>query len=462
MSKRYFFYKILLHLLQGLVYAKRLVFWLGKLSWKPLSALYGVYHKTIGFHVYKAFFYTNKFVRKHMLVHKYSKFEVLGQRGALQIGLLLIAFCIMFPQSKLYTKEYTHVPGRGTLLFKLIGPGDTDVEFEEVSGVEIADAALIENAASWREGAVIAHQNQGVDISSEEFAGVSILGSAVSKPIISPTASVPSLAAGVDQSAKRSGVIEYVVQPGDVIGNIAQAYGISVETILVANNLTARSYIRPGDKLKILPVDGVTYTIAKGDTIQRIAQRYGAKAEDIIAFNKLENNGGNITIGEELILPGGRRTTPVTTVVVRSNTQQSPSLSKIVAPPPSVSAPAGSGYLWPSGARIITQYYGLRHTGLDIAGAIGTPIYAARGGVVVTSQCGWNGGYGCYIVIDHGNGVQTLYAHHSKLFAVKGQTVTQGETIALMGSTGRSTGPHVHFEVRLGGSRANPLQYVRR
>lgn len=420
--------------------------------------------------MYKAYFYTSKFVRKHFLVHRYSKFEVLGQRGALQLAILLIAFFVMFPQSKLYTKEFTHVPGRETLLYKLIGPGEQDFEFEEVSAIGTPELALNTGAASWKEGAVIADAGQNLDIASlesQELAGISIGGSAVSKPIIAPSVDIPALAAAdavatAAAEEKRSKIVEYEVKPGDVVGNIAKLYNVSVETILVANNLTVRSYIRPGDKLKILPVDGVTYTVVKGDTISKIAKRFDTSAEEIIAFNKLKDDGSDIVIGEELVLPGGKRPVPVSNVIVRKTEPKSNALKKVVTPPPSINVPAGSGYVWPAGARYITQYFGLRHTGLDIAGAMGTPIYAVRGGTVLKSQCGWNGGYGCHVIIDHGNGIQTLYAHHSKLYVVPGQTVSQGETIALMGSTGRSTGPHVHFEVRVGGRRTNPLQYVRR
>lgn len=98
---------------------------------------------------------------------------------------------------------------------------------------------------------------------------------------------------------------------------------------------------------------------------------------------------------------------------------------------------------------------------MDIAGPIGTAIYAAKGGTVVKAQPGWNGGYGTYIILDHGDGLQTLYGHNSQLFVAVGEVVSQGQTIAAMGSTGRSTGPHLHFEVRVNGSRLNPLKYIR-
>jgi murein DD-endopeptidase MepM/ murein hydrolase activator NlpD len=111
--------------------------------------------------------------------------------------------------------------------------------------------------------------------------------------------------------------------------------------------------------------------------------------------------------------------------------------------------------------RRITQYFGWRHTGLDIAGKLGTPIYATRAGKVIKSQCGWNGGYGCYIIIDHGGGVISLYGHNSQLFVSVGDKVVQGQNISVEGSTGRSTGPHLHFEIRVNGVHQNPLKYIR-
>lgn len=465
MSKKYIPYKILLLVLKGLVYVKRAVFWSGKVFGRGFKGVHRVYTKTIGFFVYKTFFHFGRFIKKHFFVHKYGTFEVIGQRGALQLILFLVIFFIVVPQSKLYTKEYTQIPGRQTLFYKLVGPGDLEFELEAVSG-DSTSLDIAEGPALWKEGSIIAQPDTGTDRSSavepQELATVSIGGNAINKPIISPSADVESLAADASASNKnRNKIIEYLVQPGDVVGNIAKKYGISVSTILSANNLSTRSYIRPGDKLKILPTDGVTYKVKSGDTISAIAKKYNTEAEKIIAFNKLAENGSDIVIGEQLILPGGKAPVPVRKTIVRKPTP-SKNFKNVVAPPPSVSAPAGSGYIWPSAATIITQYYGWRHTGLDVAGAMGSAIYASRSGRVTTSKCGWNGGYGCYIIIDHLNGVSTLYAHNTKLYVSVGETVSQGQTIALMGSTGRSTGPHIHFEVRVNGRRANPLQYVRK
>jgi murein DD-endopeptidase MepM/ murein hydrolase activator NlpD len=231
---------------------------------------------------------------------------------------------------------------------------------------------------------------------------------------------------------------------------------------LSANNLTARSYIRPGQKLAILPVDGVVHTVARGDTLSKIARTYAANSDTIVEFNELEE-GSTLKVGDQLIVPGGVKPQPKPIVANTPAIVGRPdAIDKVTAPPPSVDAPAGVGYVWPTAATIITQYFGLRHTGVDIAGKQGLAIYATKAGTVITSQCGWNGGYGCYIKIDHGGGVVSWYGHASKMFVEVGDVVTQGQTIALVGTTGNSTGPHLHFEIRVNNKYQNPLSYVRK
>ena len=117
--------------------------------------------------------------------------------------------------------------------------------------------------------------------------------------------------------------------------------------------------------------------------------------------------------------------------------------------------------LWPTTARVITQYFTWRHHGLDIGLPKGQPIYAVDAGTVIKSQCGWNGGYGCHIIIDHGNGIKTLYGHSSRLDVTVGDAVARGQTIGLVGSTGKSTGSHIHLEVRVNGKAVNPLGYIK-
>lgn len=245
----------------------------------------------------------------------------------------------------------------------------------------------------------------------------------------------------------RTEVEEYIVQSGETVSTIAKKFNISVNTILWANNLSANSLIKPGNKLIILPVSGVLHQVKKGDTLSALVKKYGVEVNKILASNQIISEE-QISIGQNLIIPGGeiKKSTPASTNSLASNLRSKSNESK------------AGGYIWPTSARYITQYFGWRHNGLDIAGPLGTPIYAAKPGKVITA--GWNsGGYGNYIILQHTDGTKTLYGHMTKLYVKAGNQVEQGETIGAMGSTGRSTGPHLHFEIIINGKRVNPLSY---
>lgn len=444
------------------MYIKRGLFWLWAILSPCFSRISKIYEDTLGFWLYKALFVIKRKLNKWLFPWKTGFVDMAGKRSTLQIIVIIVAVVVMFPHTKLYSQDTISVPGQKTLLYGLIGPGYEDLPFKieevQVDVTQLSD----QDSRSWAEGALKGDEasslsKENIIIVPSDLSSISAGGTAISKPSIISGDAVVTLPSGENNAGtKRSKIVQHEVMTGDTIGDIAQNYGISVETILWANNLSVRSYIRPGDKLKILPATGVLHSVKSGETLLKIAKKYEAKAEDIIEQNRLQNDGSDIVVGEQLMIPGGRNAP-----VVVASTRQYTSLSNVAAPPPSAGAPAGSGYLWPTNVRRITQYYGWRHTGVDVAGPMGSPIYASRAGRVITSQCGWNGGYGCYIILDHGGGVQTLYGHNSKLYVSVGQQVRQGETIALMGSTGRSTGPHIHFEVRSSGVRQNPLQYVR-
>lgn len=457
---KYYGYKFLLSILYLFIYLKRGVFWVGRRAWFFLRQWDVLYTRTLGLKFYKISVWLKKIFEKIRIPFDSRFIEFIGSRGMLQIVLFLVMGLVMIPHSKLYTRDIKNIPGQQTLLYQLIGPGDQDFPFQEI---EVEEVAVINTAEitvpAWKQGAAgagnISGQSTGPKLSPEQMVGVSFGGSAVTKPSIIPGATVVLGAA--EEGTQRTGIVEYEVQSGDVIGSIAARFGVSIETVLWANNLSLRSYIRPGDKLKIPPASGVLHIVKSGDTVSKIARTYNAEADEIVKANKLQKDGADIVIGEELFVPGGEK--PVERRVVAATPSRA--LRGVAAPPPSVSAPAGSGYIWPTSVRRITQYFGWKHTGVDIAGPVGTPIYASKAGTVIKSQCGWNGGYGCYVIIDHGGGVNTLYGHESQLYVSVGDVVEQGQVIAAMGSTGRSTGPHVHFEVRVSGARVNPLKYTR-
>jgi murein DD-endopeptidase MepM/ murein hydrolase activator NlpD len=264
-----------------------------------------------------------------------------------------------------------------------------------------------------------------------------------------------------DNVAKRTVIIDHVVQAGETASSIAEKFGISVNTILWENGLSTKALIRPGDTLRILPFTGVTYKVKSGDSISLIAKFYEVDQAKIAEANGLSVNQG-LKINQLILIPGGRqivsRGTPAKPT--KPTVKPRPALVELNDNEPDAKPVTGAKMNWPTKGHTITQYYSWRHNGVDIANKTGTPIYSAGDGVVVTAQGGYNGGYGNTIVIDHGAGKKTRYGHLSSLKVEAGDSVTKGELIGAMGSTGRSTGPHLHFEIIIGGKRYNPLNYV--
>ncbi len=261
----------------------------------------------------------------------------------------------------------------------------------------------------------------------------------------------------------------YTVKDGDSISSIAAAFGVSVNTILWANDLTTRSTIRSGMTLIILPVSGVTHTVGKGETLSSIAAQYRASSGEIATFNGLDADA-TVVVGSTLIIPGGEDTKAVS---VKSNTTQAPSTktgskntskttptkkaATTVKADLSPSSSSGSYFNNPVPGALLTQ--GIHgKNGVDLGAPSGTPIHAAAAGTVIISKgdAGWNGGYGSYVVISHSNGTQTLYSHMLKDLVSVGDTVSQGEVIGYVGETGEATGNHLHFEIR---GAKNPFGY---
>lgn len=230
----------------------------------------------------------------------------------------------------------------------------------------------------------------------------------------------------------------YTVRSEDTIQKIADMYDVSTNTILWANDIKKGTPLTVGQVLVILPINGVKYKVVKGDTVASIAKKFQGDAEEIADFNEIDK-GEALALGQEIIVPGGViQNSPVQPVKITSK----PGSGGKVSPNTD-----NSGYFGIPVNGILTQ--GM-HDGIavDIGAPTGTPIYASAGGTVLIARTGWNGGYGNYVVIKHPNGVQTLYAHMSAVIASQGETVSKGEVIGKVGSTGRSTGPHLHFEMR--------------
>ena len=231
----------------------------------------------------------------------------------------------------------------------------------------------------------------------------------------------------------------YPVKPDDTLSQIAEMFGVSEKTILWANEIKDPDLIQPGDELTILPITGVQHVVKDGDTIGSIAKKYEGDVEDILTYNRLAS-ADEISVGDTVIIPGGAVAAPK-----RSSTY---TVSPVQTSGTVASGGGSSDYLNPVPGSVRSQ--GLHgYNGIDLAADHGTPVLAAASGEVIVSKLsGWNGGYGLYVVIKHPNGTQTLYAHLSTTNVSVGQSVVAGQMIGRVGSTGRSTGNHLHFEVR--------------
>ncbi len=235
---------------------------------------------------------------------------------------------------------------------------------------------------------------------------------------------------------------QHIVQPGETIWDIAQQYGVDIQSILTTNQLGSGDLIRVGQKLTILPVQGIVHRVEQGESLWDISRRYGVGIDDLVQVNGLQDPD-QLQVRQELLIPGV--TEPV-----------EPREQPVV-----VNGRLRRAFSWPVRGTLTSRFgrrWGRLHEGIDIGVDTGTPVRAAAAGVV--SYAGWGGGYGYLVIIDHGNGVETRYAHNSRILVEVGQHVERGEVISQSGSTGRSTGPHVHFEIRQYREAVDPLRYL--
>lgn len=266
----------------------------------------------------------------------------------------------------------------------------------------------------------------------------------------------------------RGDIQTYVIVSGDTLFGIADKYGLKPETLVWGNPILKDNphSLRPDQELRIPPVDGVLRDVQSSDNLDVLAKFYDVTIDDIIYWpgNNLDPDDPKLTVGQLLMVPGGKREFVQLAIpqIVRSTRQALPLDAGAGACAGGYSGGAiGSGsFSWPVTTRyVVGNNYWAGHLGLDLAASMGQSIFAADSGVVVFA--GWNNwGFGQLVVIDHGNGWQTLYAHNSYVTVACGQSVSRGQVVAAGGSTGNSSGPHLHFEMNYQGSRPNPFSYL--
>ena len=258
-----------------------------------------------------------------------------------------------------------------------------------------------------------------------------------------------AIAAEMAEKAKLGSILSYTVENGDTVSTIAEKYGLTTTTINLSNDLTASSKLSVGKVLSFPSVDGLIHVVAKGDTVWDLAKGYKVSSSAILEVNGLKEPY-MLSVKQKLIIPGATKKLEVKKAVVTKG---------------SVSYVGGSStgtFIYPTKG-VLTSKFGARwgrtHSGIDIGVSTGTSVKASADGKVTFS--GTSGAYGKLIIIEHSKTMSTYYAHNSSLLVSVGDTVTQGQQIALSGATGNVTGPHVHFEVRVNGKAVNPLDYLK-
>lgn len=243
----------------------------------------------------------------------------------------------------------------------------------------------------------------------------------------------------------RDKVETYIVKDGDTLARVADKFGVSIDTIKWASDIKGDS-LSVGQELKIPPVTGIVHKVREGDTVQNIAKKYKTDAQKIVNFpfnDFTDLETFSLQVGQIVVVPDGVQ-------------QEAPA---IIIPPSSMIALGSGKLLWPT-MGIITQYPIWYHMAFDIANPSAPGVMAADNGIVIVSEF-MRYGYGNHIIIDHGNGFSTLYGHLSEVYAKTGDRVARGQVVGRMGSTGRSTGTHLHFETRQNGTLLSPAQFFK-
>ncbi len=451
--------KILIRFLDGIVFIKN---WIKKALFYGFSNLFkgiGLIFRPLFLFLYRMYMIPRNALRRLGNKNRERKLSVYLSNNYM-IHFVLIFMAIFTIVSNVRAAKASERSGEKTIIYNIIDKKD------EFGGV--MEEGVVVVSGFDKETKVTSYLGEQFGVKSLNApenmpTGLAVLspitqeGGAVIKPHIMEKADSATTASSVAApviSRQRDEIETYIVQPGDTISGIADKFGISVSTILWENNLTSRSLIRPGNKLTILPVTGVSHTVKSGENLSYIAQKYGVESASILSANKLASVS-TLKIGQKLMIPGGQQQY---VAPARTTSSSSSAITKIIPSAPSYAA-SGDQMLWPNTCKRKTQYYNWSHLGLDIACHGGQNIVAADSGTVIYS--GWSTGYGYNVLLDHGGGKKTRYAHFSKLYVEKGEKVVKGQVIGLEGSTGWSTGPHLHFEVIINGVKKNPLNYIR-
>lgn len=373
-----------------------------------------------------------------------------GNKYLIHVIVVLIAFFVT-STNLLQAKELDPDFGKQSALYEIVNPnGELG---EDIVQEGLINPDELENSYIKTDGLLVANISQ-IDPEAEPLKTVGEELQQLEKK--SGTAFVSSTALET-ASGIRADFTEYKVKEDDSVGSVADRFGVSVNTLLWANNLTSKSFIKPGDTLKIPPISGYTVTIASGDTLQKLVEKHKGNYDETLKLLGTET----IPVGDSIVIVDGEPyipPPPPTPVRQYASNGSSGSSGGNIYQQQDVPGNVTGGTLnWPVGCRSSMNTYWGHGLARDISCSSGTPIYAAHSGTA-TIGCGgaYCGGYGNYIRVS-GEGYQTLYAHMSAFNITSGQYVNRGDVIGFVGSTGRSTGPHLHIEIWINGAKYDPI-----
>lgn len=409
--------------------------------YKPLKAIAHFILKYFLVPLYKIYFTIKKWLIKIFSPAKNKIIYPLVGKPAIHIIILVITIAVVINNIGIRETRAEEF-GQKTILASLV--------------TDIYDVEIVEKALTKTIRTTTYYKTTGAIALSETVQSGSLASDARESEIMTTEGLAalvkPGLASTTIGNRPREQVEYYIVREGDTVSAIAEKFNLTTNTLLWENKLGPRDYIKPGDKLTILPLSGISHQIKKGDTLEKVAQRYSVNIDAIIEYNQLVDASA-IEIDQILIIPNGEMPAPPKPKI------QPSSIRYALFDIPASAAISGTKLQWPTTGRKISQYYKWRHLAIDISGNYSSPVYASDDGRVELAGSNQRG-YGLQVVINHGNGIKTRYAHESKIFVKVGDSVKRGQTIGMIGCTGWCTGAHVHFEVIINGKKTNPLNYL--
>ncbi|MDP3965013.1 MAG: peptidoglycan DD-metalloendopeptidase family protein [bacterium] len=431
------------YFLSGVLHIGRGIAWMASaIVGRPIKKFsYWLLHSILSRLYLAAYFPIKRRVLERFPMIKGKSWYPFSNRYVIHALMLIIAVGVFW--HSIQSREVSAVEfGSDSLIAQLLGQSDVEI-------VETAETSAVTPVSYLDRRGLVGHTDATIGGTDDLLEETSVAqgGSTIVKP------NIPTTELG---NRPREAVEHYIVQGGDTIGQIAERFNVSTNTILWENRLGDTDFIKPGDQLTILPQTGLSHQVKDNDTVSSLAKKYKVDSEEIIEYNKLASADA-IKPNDVLIIPGGELPE-----LAPPKPAAAPQVEQFfgggTAIPPPARVAASDKMLWPTTSRRINQYYTWRHSGVDIDGEYSSPVYAADGGTV--TNVGWGSGYGLHVLIDHGGGKKTIYAHLSKTFVSAGQAVGQGATLGMQGCTGWCTGVHLHFEVIINGSKVNPLSYL--